>query len=305
MYVYLNDRIVPTAEAKVSVFDHGFLYGDGIYETMRVYDGVVFMLDEHLQRLYRSASLIRLDIHKDISEIKIAVYETLQANSLSNAYLRLTISRGQGPIGLDPELCKEPTFVVMATDFKNYPKSYYESGIKLKISSIRRNLKDALNPQIKSLNFLNNILAKIEAKNEDAYEAIMMNAEGYLTEGTISNIFFVTPPIPPLSRGGGGGVLCTPSIECGILDGITRAIVIDLAVRNGITVREGKFTKDELYMASEVFITNTTVEVMPVSRVDGVDFRVGGISRLLLKEYRKEVDAYVKEKKGESPSLWE
>lgn len=294
MFVYLNNRVVPASEAKVSVFDHGFLYGDGIYETMRVYDGVVFMLDEHIERLYRSASLIGLNIPKKIADIKISIYETLKANSLTNAYVRLTISRGYGPIGLDPDLCKEPTFVVIANEFKNYPKSYYEEGIKLIIASVRRNLKEALNPQIKSLNFLNNILAKIEAKQADVYEAIMLNAADHLAEGTISNIFFVKDDI-----------LCTPSIECGILDGITRGMVIDLAVKNGIEVKEGAFTPDELYRASEVFITNTTMEVMPAYRVDKTEFKVGGISKLLLKKYRQEVNGYVKEKKSEGPSLWE
>lgn len=294
MYVYLNNKIVPASEAKVSVFDHGFLYGDGIYETMRVYDGVVFMLDEHIERLYRSASFIGLDVPKKISDIKIAIYETLKANSLTNAYVRLTISRGQGPIGLDPDLCKDPSFVIMANEFKNYPKSYYEKGIKLIISSVRRNLKEALNPQIKSLNFLNNILAKIEAKQKDAYEAIMLNASGHLTEGTISNIFFVKD-----------GILCTPSVECGILDGITRAIAIDLAIKNGAEVKEGQFNLKDLYSASEVFITNTTMEVMPISRIDDINFKIGNVSRLLKKKYRQEVSGYVKEKKSESPSLWE
>ncbi len=298
MFVYLNNKVVPAADAKVSVFDHGFLYGDGIYETMRVYDGVVFMLDEHLERLYRSASFIGLDIPKKIPDIKIAVYETLQANKLTNAYVRLTISRGYGHIGLDPDFCRQPTFVVMANEFKNYPKSYYKDGIKLIIASVRRNLKEALNPQIKSLNFLNNILAKIEAKQADVYEAIMLNAAGHIAEGTISNIFFVKD-----------GILCTPSVECGILDGITRGMAIDLAVKNGIEVKEGAFTPDELYSASEVFITNTTMEVMPACRVDnGVDkkeFKTGDIARLLLKKYRQEVEGYVKEKKGEGPSLWE
>jgi branched-chain amino acid aminotransferase len=294
MYIYLNNKIVPSSEARVSVFDHGFLYGDGIYETMRVYDGVVFMMEEHLERLYRSASFIGLDIPKKIPDIKIAIYETLQSNKLTEAYLRVTVSRGQGPLGLDPDLCKEPTFVVMANEFKNYPKSYYEEGIKLISASVRRNLKEALNPQIKSLNFLNNILAKIEAKQKDAYEAIMLNASGHLTEGTISNIFFVMD-----------GILCTPSVECGILDGITRAIVIDLAIKNGVEVKEGLFKLKDLYSASEVFITNTTMEVMPISSVDDVNFKVGDVSRLLMKKYRQEVRGYVKEKKGEGPSLWD
>lgn len=293
-YVYLNDKIVPASEAKVSIFDHGFLYGDGIYETLRVYDGVVFMFDEHLQRLFRSAYLIGLNIPKKFSDIKNAVYDTLETNNLTNAYVRITVSRGVGPVGLDPELCKEPTFIIIAQDFKNYPKSLYEEGIKLIISNTRRNLKEALNPQIKSLNFLNNILAKIEAKQADAYEAIMLNASGYITEGTISNIFFYSKDI-----------LCTPSIDCGILDGITRSLVLDLAIRSGLEVKEGFFLPEDLYQASEVFITNTTMEIMPASRVNNIKYKVGEVSRLLLKKYREEVSAYVKEKKSEGPSLWE
>lgn len=293
-YVYLNDKILPASEAKISIFDHGFLYGDGIYETLRVYDGVVFMLHEHLQRLFRSASLISLTIPKDFSEIKIALYDLLRANNLSNAYVRITISRGVGPIGLDPELCKEPTFVIIADEFKSYPKSFYEEGIKLIMANTRRNIKEALNPQIKSLNFLNNILAKIEAKEADAYEAIMLNASGYLAEGTISNLFFYSEDI-----------LCTPSVDCGILDGITRSLVIDLAIRNGIEVKEGFFLPEDLYGASEVFITNTTMEVMPVRRINNKKYQIGEVSRLLLKKYRQEVNNYVREKKAEGPSIWE
>lgn len=293
MYIYLNDSLVPRSEAKVSVFDHGFLYGDGIYETMRVYDGVVFMFDEHLRRLFRSASLIRLDIPKDVNDIKTAVFDTLKANSLRNAYLRLTVSRGYGEIGLDPDLCSQPTFVIIAEDMKEYPSSMYEKGIKVIVAKTRRNLKEALNPQIKSLNFLNNILAKIEAKERTAYEAIMLNHNGYIAEGTISNIFFLREDI-----------LCTPSVDCGILDGITRGIVIDLATREGLRVREGYFTVDGLNGADEVFITNTTLEVMPVSMIDEREYRVGEISRLLRRAYRKEVEAYVKNMKESGPSLW-
>jgi branched-chain amino acid aminotransferase len=294
MLVYLNNKLVPSSEAKISVFDHGFLYGDGIYETLRVYDGVVFKFDEHLQRLYRSASLIRLNIAKNFSEIKIATYETLHVNKLSDAYVRITISRGVGQIGIDPDLCKEPTFVIIANEFKRYPKSFYEKGIKLIVANTKRNLKDALDPQIKSLNFLNNILAKIEAKQADAYEAIMLNESGYVTEGTISNIFFVL-----------NGVLCTPSVESGILDGITRSLAIELAIKNGFEVKEGFFTPKDLYDASEVFITNTTLEIMPVSKINDIKYKIGDVSRILLKKYREEVSAYVKEKKIESPSIWE
>lgn len=293
MRIYLNNKLVSRAEALVSVFDHGFLYGDGVYETMRAYDGVIFMLEEHLMRLHRSASMIGLTVPLDMDRIKEAIYDTMSANSLKNAYVRLTVSRGYGPIGLDPDLCEAPTFVIIAEELKDYPKAYYEKGISAIISGTRRNLKEAINPRIKSLNFLNNILAKIEAKKAGSYEAIMVNAAGHLAEGTISNLFFSLDD-----------VLCTPSVECGILDGITRNIVLDLAGREGFRVKEGEFTKDDLYGAREVFITNTTMEVMPVSQVDAVRYSVGDLARLLHKVYRGEVRAYVTNIKGSGPSLW-
>lgn len=293
MYIYLNHAIVKASDAKISVFDHGFLYGDGIFETMRAYDGVIFMFDEHLNRLFRSAAFISLDIGRSISDIKIAIYETLMANSLSNAYVRLSISRGYGPIGIDPDLCKENTFVIITNEFKSYPNAYYLEGIDTIISSVRRNPPEALNPQIKSLNFLNNILAKIEAKKMQAMEAIMLNMDGFIAEGTISNIFFAKDEI-----------LYTPSINCSILDGITRGVVINLAKRNGIKIIEGQFRLEELFNASETFLTNSSMELMPVRKVNDKKYSVGKIYNFLHKEYKKEVEAYVKDKKGESPSLW-
>lgn len=293
MYIYLNGKIVPAKEAMVSVFDHGFLYGDGVYETMRVYDRVIFMLDEHLRRLFRSASMIGLTLPPEIDPLKISIYETLIANALRNAYIRLTVSRGHGPIGLDPDLCPEPTTVIIAQELKEYPRTFYEKGINLIISETRRNIKEAINPQIKSLNFLNNILAKIEAKKKGAYEAIMLNAYGNLTEGSVSNVFFYKD-----------GVLCTPSLGCGILDGITRGLVIELAMREDLKIKEDEFTKDDIYSAAEVFITNTTLEVMPVSKIDDQVYAVGKITKLLHKAYRKEVNAYVANIKAEGPSLW-
>lgn len=293
MKVYLNGKLVPAKEAVVSVFDHGFLYGDGVYETMRVYDGVIFMLGEHLRRLYCSASMIGLTIPLDTDSLKNPIYETLIANSLKNAFIRLTISRGYGPIGLDPDLCPKPTIVIIAEEMRDYPKAFYEKGISLIIPETKRNLREALNPQIKSLNFLNNILAKIEAKKRGAYDAVMLNVYEKLTEGTISNVFFDKD-----------GILCTPSIGCGILDGITRGVVIDLALRKGIRVKEDEFTKEDIYAATEVFITSTTLEVMPVSKVDDQKYTVGNITQLLYKAYREEVIAYVKNVKAEGPSLW-
>jgi len=293
MFVYLNGKIVPSDEARISVFDHGFLYGDGIYETMRVYDGVVFKVDEHLSRLYRSASLIGMDIPLDHAALKIAIYETLIANVHQNAYVRLTISRGHGSVGLDPDLCSQPTIVIIAKQLKEYPKDYYERGINLIVARTRRNLKEAIDPRIKSLNFLNNILAKIEAKKAGAYEALMLNAQGVLTEGTISNVFFFRD-----------GVLCTPSVKSGILDGITRGLIIELASHEDITVHEGRFTIKDLFAAEEVFITNTTMEAMPASKVNGKTFKVGKIAKRIRKAYRQEIKAYIANVKNEGPSLW-
>ncbi len=282
MYIFLGDKIVAEQEAVVSVYDHGFLYGDGIYETMRSYNGSVFMFERHMERLRRSALFIRLGLPED-GYIRHAVYDTLDANGLSDAYVRITVSRGKGPIGLDPDLCREPTFVVIAEQFREYPEQCYRHGITLIIARTRRNLKDALDPRIKSLNFLNNILARIEAKERGAYEAVMLNAEGFISEGTVSNIFFVRDDI-----------LCTPSPDVGILDGITRELIIGLAKRNGIGVKEGEFYPDDLFHSSEVFFTNTTAEVMPVSQAEDREFDVGEITRSLRRLYREEVAEYIR-----------
>jgi branched-chain amino acid aminotransferase len=286
MYVFLNGLIVPEPEARISVYDHGFLYGDGIYETMRCYEGVVFMMDRHLERLRRSASLIRLGLPED-DYLKDAVMRAAAANNLADAYIRITVSRGRGPIGLDPALCEEPTLIVFAEQFKSYPVSLYREGVRLIIAGTRRNLVSAIDPKIKSLNFLNNILAKIEAKEKGAYEAVMLNAEGFIAEGTVSNVFFAA-----------GGALCTPSADVGILDGITRELVIGLALEEGIEVREGKFTPEDLVGASEVFFTNTTSEVMPVCAVDGRNYRVGEITKILQQRYRAYVEEYIRSRKS-------
>lgn len=275
-YVYLNSGAVPEAEAVVSVFDHGFLYGDGVYETMRSYNGRVFMMREHLSRLRRSASLISLNTGKTDKEMSDAVHETMKANGLKNAYIRLSISRGKGPIGLDPALCPSPTFVIIAEEFKPYPEDFYKNGVSAMIANTRRNYKGALDPKIKSLNFLNNILAKIEAKQKAAFEAIMLNFEGRVAEGTISNVCW-----------GKGDALYTPSVDCGILDGITRHVVIDLARGMGIDVREGGYGPSELLEADEVFITNTTMQVMPVGKLDDKTFAVGPMTKSLMAAYDK------------------
>lgn len=284
--LYLNNRIVPEKKALISVFDHGFLYGDGIYETLRAYQGIVFRFDEHIDRLCRSASLISMKIPMPPRAIKTAVYKTMKANRHKDAVIRISISRGKGPLGLDPDLCPAPTFVIMSGEFKKYPKQHYEKGVKIAIVDTRRNIRSALNPQIKSLNFLNNILAKIEAKNRGAYEAVMLNYRGYLAEGTITNIFFVKDK-----------TLCTPAIDVGILDGITRRVIIDAARELGLQVREGSFRKEEIYHAREVFISNTTMEVMPVASADSVKIgaRPGKITRALHQAYKKKVAEYIRQ----------
>lgn len=281
--IYLNNKLVPRSRALISVFDHGFLYGDGIYETMRVYNSLVFRFDEHIERLFRSASLIDLTVPMSAAGIKKAVHRTLKANRLKEAVVRITLSRGAGPVGLDIELCPKPTFVIFASAFKEYPKRYYQKGVKIAIVSTRRNYRKALNPQIKSLNFLNNILAKTEAKKKGAHEAIMMNFRGYIAEGTITNIFFIQ-----------NGVICTPSLDTGILDGITRRILLDVAEELNIRTNEGRFRPEDIYSAQEVFISNTTMEVMPVIEIVSVKKFIGPgkLTKMLHKAYKKKISAY-------------
>lgn len=273
MWVYLNDKFVPQEEAVVSVFDHGFLYGDGVYETLRAYRGRVFKLAEHLARLERSASRIQLHLPAGPERLTDLVGEALRRNQLSDSYLRITVSRGTGEIGLDPALCKAPTLVIIAKPFQPYPESIYAEGVSVIVARTRRNLPEALPPQVKSLNFLNNILAKMEAKAAGAHEALMLNHRGDITEGTTSNVFVIQ-----------GGQLRTPSVECGILDGITRELVLQLASELGIPSEETRLTVEDLMRAEECFLTNTTQEVLPVTRVDGRmigDGRPGGITRRL------------------------
>ncbi|MBI4654712.1 MAG: branched-chain-amino-acid transaminase [Nitrospirae bacterium] len=286
MMVYLNNKLVPQNKAFISVFDHGFLYGDGVYETLRAYSGVAFKLDEHIERLFRSAEMIGLKVSKSHEGIKRAVYKTMKANNQKSAFIRINISRGIGPIGLDTELCPKPTFAIISNTFKEYPGEFYKMGVKIAIVNVRRNLRDALNPMIKSLNFLNNILANIEGKNRGAYEAVMLNYKGYVAEGTTSNIFFVK-----------NSILYTPAIDVGILDGITRYVILDIARELGIKYKDGRFTREGIYSADEVFISSTTREIMPVSHVDNVKIgtKIGRITKTLLTAYRKKVEEYIEE----------
>ena len=278
MWVYLNDRFVPQEEAVVSVFDHGFLYGDGVYETLRAYRGRVFKLADHLARLERSASRIQLHLPAGPERLTALVRETLARNLLQEAYLRITVSRGMGEIGLDPALCKTPTLVIIAKPFQPCPESFYAAGVPVIVAGTRRNLPEALPPQVKSLNFLNNILAKMEAKAAGAHEALMLNHRGDVTEGTTSNVFVVQE-----------GRLRTPSVECGILEGISRGLVLQLASKLNIPSEEARLSIADLLRAEECFLTNTTQEVLPVTRVDGHvigDGRPGVLTRRIHASFR-------------------
>lgn len=282
MWVYLNDKFVPQEEAVVSVFDHGFLYGDGVYETLRAYRGRVFQLAEHLARLERSASRIQLHLPVSLERLTDLVRESLSRNQLQEASLRITVSRGAGEIGLDPALCKSPTLVILAKPFQPYPESLYADGVSVIVAKTRRNLPEALPPQVKSLNFLNNILAKMEAKAAGAHEALMLNHQGELTEGTTSNLFVVQR-----------GRVRTPAVECGILNGITRGLVLQLASELGLPSEETRLTVDDLLRADECFLTNTTQEVLPVTRVNGTmigNGRPGEITRRLHASFRACLD---------------
>jgi len=262
MWIYLNDRFVKEDEAVVSVFDHGFLYGDGVYETIRSYGSRIFMQNQHLARLRRSADGIGLTIPIPDHRWLDLLHESMARNNIGNAqqdaYLRITISRGAGDIGLDPALCPTPTVVIITKPLHPPSPEHYRIGVKLIVARTRRNLPSALPPQIKTTNFLNNILAKREAIAAGAFDSILLNWESHLTECTVSNLFFVR-----------AGRLCTPSLACGLLDGITRNIVLSLAQEAQIPVDEGYFGVETIYKADECFLTNTSMEVMPVTMVDG------------------------------------
>lgn len=281
MLVYLDGHFVAKEQALVSVFDHGFLYGDGIYETMRAYGGEIFLLKKHLARLKRSAHAISLKLPLPIENIAAALNESLRVNKLQEAYIRLHISRGPGEIGLDPALCVAPTMVIATKPFHDYPDEYYDRGVSVAIVQTRRNHPLALAPSIKGTNFLNNILAKIEAIKAGAYEGIMLNWAGYVAEGTISNICMVRK-----------GVLSTPHTDTGILEGVTRDLVLKLAKRKNIVIKEEMIRPKSLLASDECFITNTTMEIMPVTRIDGKRIgsgAVGPVTSLLRQAYKKEV----------------
>ena len=277
--VYINGKLYPKDEAKISVFDHGLLYGDGVFEGIRCYNGNIFKLSEHIDRLYDSAKAISMEIQLTRDELKDAVINTLKANNLKDSYIRLIVTRGVGKLGLNPFLCEESQVIIITDFIQLYSKELYEKGLDAIIVPTIRNHSDALNPNVKSLNYLNNILAKIECINAGATEGIMLNKDGYVAEGTGDNIFIVKD----------NGII-TPPTTAGILIGITRNVAIELANGAGMTVKEEQLTRDDLYNADECFLTGTAAEIIPVVNLDGrkiASGKPGKVTLSLLKKYQE------------------
>jgi len=258
MKIFIDGKYYSERDAKVSVFDHGLLYGDGIFEGIRAYHGRVFKLKEHIDRLFYSAKAILLDIPMTHAQIGSAILETCRKNKIRDGYIRLLVTRGVGTLGLNPKSCKRPSVIIIAGKIQLYPPEYYQRGLDIITVPTMRNLHSALNPAIKSLNYLNNILAKIEANNGGCEEAVMLNSEGFVAECTGDNLFIVK-----------NGALLTPPLSAGALYGITRQTVIELATEAGLKVSEPNLTRYDLFCADECFLTGTGAELIPVVKIDG------------------------------------
>jgi branched-chain amino acid aminotransferase len=277
--VYINGTLYDKSEAKISVFDHGLLYGDGVFEGIRSYGGKVFRLREHLDRLWYSAKAIWLDIPMSKEALGRAIEETLAVNGIKDGYVRVLVTRGVGTLGLDPNRCTDPQVVIIADRIALYPPEFYEKGLEIITVSTVRNHPAAVSPRVKSLNYLNNILAKIEGLQAGCIEALMLNHKGEVAECTGDNIFLVR-----------NGRVLTPPTEAGILEGITRDAVIDLARGMGIEVREAPLIKHDVYIADECFLTGTAAEVIPVVKVDSRkigDGAPGPITRELMRRFHE------------------
>jgi branched-chain amino acid aminotransferase len=264
MQVYVNGQCVSAADASVSVFDHGFLYGDGVFEGIRVYDGTIFRLRQHIERLYQSAQCLMLTIPMTPEAMCDAIVETVRRRGLPSQYLRVVVSRGAGDLGLDPRRCATPTVIIIADTIALYPEPFYTDGLTLVTAATRRSPGWALDPRIKSLNYLNNIMAKIEAQQAGAVEAVMLNAEGYVAECTADNLFVMRQ-----------GRLLTPCVAAGALQGVTRDSVLEIAAQAGLEPAEAFLTRYDLYTADECFMTGTGAEIVPVVRIDGRQIGAG------------------------------
>lgn len=254
--VYINGKLIPGEEAKVSVFDHGFLYGDGLFETMRAYQRRIFRLEHHLQRLFLSLEYLKFLIPFNFDYLKEAIYKTIEANRLEDAYIRLNVTRGEGATVPDPATCKAPNLIIITREYVPYSSALYQKGYKGKIVGVKPS-PHMPTISMKTLNFLNHIIAKMEAKASGFNEGIMVNTDGFVTEGTVSNIFMIK-----------GGSLFTPAKEVGLLPGVTRQAVLEIAEAKGLKTREAKITINELLMAEEAFLTNALIEILPLVRVD-------------------------------------
>src|SRR6266498_3584559 len=278
MKVFIDGKYFDEQDAKVSVFDHGLLYGDGVFEGIRAYNGRVFKLKEHIDRLFRSAKAILLDIPLSHAQVMKAVLMTCRKNRLRNGYIRLIVTRGIGTLGLNPNRCKNPSIVIIADKIQLYPAELYQRGMDIITVPTTRNLHGALNPAIKSLNYLNNILAKIEANNAGCEEAIMLNAQGFVAECTGDNFFIVR-----------AGQMFTPPLSAGALYGITRGVVMDLAREGGVPVSEPNLTRYDVFNADECFLTGTGAELIPIVKIDGRVIgtgKPGPLTRKLVDKYR-------------------
>ncbi|HOW88462.1 MAG TPA: branched-chain-amino-acid transaminase [Candidatus Omnitrophota bacterium] len=287
LQVYIDGKWYPKNEAKISIFDHGLLYGDGVFEGIRAYGGLIFKLDEHLTRLWESAHTIMLTIPMDVKAMKTAIIETLKKNKLKDAYIRVVVTRGVGDLGLSPWLCKKATVFIITDKITLYPKTLYQKGLDIITVPTVRNLPEAVNPSIKSLNYLNNILAKIEAKNGGCIEALLLNHQGYVAECTGDNVFM----IKKIGKGQTvkDYILLTPPTYLGALKGITRQAIIEIAGRIKLPFEERVLTRHDLFNADEVFLTGTAAEVIPVVKIDGRGIgagKPGKITNMLLKDFR-------------------
>jgi branched-chain amino acid aminotransferase len=277
MKIFIDGKYYDERAAKISVFDHGLLYGDGIFEGIRAYHGRVFKLKEHIDRLFCSAKAILLQIPMSHAQIMRATVETCRKNKIRDGYVRLVVTRGAGTLGLNPNRCKNPSVIIIADKIQLYPPEFYQRGLDIITVPTTRNLHSALNPAIKSLNYLNNILAKIEANNGGCEEAVMLNAEGFVAECTGDNLFIVK-----------NGALFTPPLSAGALYGITRQTVIELAEAAGLKVSEPNLTRYDLFNADECFLTGTGAEIVPVVKIDGRVIgagRPGSVTRQLVEDY--------------------
>ena len=285
--IYINGQLLPPEDAKISVYDHGLLYGDGVFEGVRVYGGKIFRLNEHTSRLYESARAIRLRVPLEFDELKAAQKKTVADNDIQDGYIRMVLTRGAGSLGLDIDRTSDPQLIIIADTISLYPAEMYRDGLKLITASTIRNHPAALSPRIKSLNYLNNIMAKIEGKDAGCVEAVMLNFKGEVAECTGDNLFIVRR-----------GVLLTPPLDAGILEGVTRNVVMELARAAGIEVRAEPLLRHDIYVADECFLTGSAAEVIPATSLDGRQIGTGEpgpVTKQLLEAFREHTQNFVED----------